>query len=291
MSSYSLEVRKWYQENKEYLKKELELIDNQREKEEYEGIFNQVETLLGTDLNYYADQYIYQLLSKVYNLYERNQSELYEEHRQSYVSIGNHRLPPLPYNYDALEPYIAKEIMYLHHDKHHQSYVDGLNKAEKKMQESRQSGDYDLIKHWEREAAFNGAGHYLHSIFWEIMAPNAGGKPRGELLQAIERDFGSFDQFKAHFTHAADQVEGGGWAMLIWAPRSGRMEILQAEKHQNLSQQDMIPLLVLDVWEHAYYLQYLNEKKDYVDQWWNVVNWPAVSDRYSKAKNIRWSLA
>ncbi len=108
MSSYSLEIRKWYQENKEYLKKELELIDNQREKEEYERLYNQVETLLETDLNYYSEQYIYQLLSKVYNLYERNQSELHEKHRQSYVSIGNHRLPPLPYNYDALEPYIAK---------------------------------------------------------------------------------------------------------------------------------------------------------------------------------------
>ncbi|ADC51042.1 superoxide dismutase [Alkalihalophilus pseudofirmus OF4] len=204
------------------------------------------------------------------------------------VPIGGHTLPPLPYAYNALEPYIAEEIMRLHHDKHHQSYVDGLNKAENAMQGARETGDFSLIKHWEREAAFHGSGHYLHSIFWEIMNPDGGGEPSGELLEQINHDFGSFEQMKKHFSEAANAVEGGGWAILVWSPRSHRLEILQAEKHQNLSQQDQIPLLVLDVWEHAYYLQYKNERKPYIENWWNIVNWPAVEERYATAKQVRW---
>lgn len=204
------------------------------------------------------------------------------------VPIGGHRLPPLPYAYNALEPYISEEIMRLHHDKHHQSYVDGLNKAETEMQKVRNRNDYDLIKHWEREAAFHGAGHYLHSIFWEIMNPRGGGEPSGEIATQIRQDFGSFRKMKEHFSAAADKVEGGGWALLVWSPRSHRLEILQAEKHQNLSQQDVIPLLVLDVWEHAYYLQYKNERKPYIENWWNIVNWPAVENRYLHARQLRW---
>src|SRR5699024_324352 len=115
------------------------------------------------------------------------------------VPLGKHKLPPLPYSYDALEPTINEEIMRLHHDKHHQSYVDGLNKAETKMKEARKKGNFDLIKHWEREAAFNGAGHYLHTIFWNVMSPHGGGKPQGALLEQIKHDFGSFNAFKNHF--------------------------------------------------------------------------------------------
>ncbi len=204
------------------------------------------------------------------------------------VPIGKHTLPPLPYPYDALEPYIDRETMYLHHNKHHRSYVEGLNQAEKMMAQARKTGDFNLIKHWEREAAFHGAGHYLHTIFWEIMSPKGGGKPTGEILQAIEHYFGDFSSFKKHFSHAAEKVEGSGWAILIWSPRAHHLEILQAEKHQNLSQQDGIPLLVLDVWEHAYYLKYRNRRKEYIDAWWNIVNWPAVNQRYLKARQLRW---
>jgi Fe-Mn family superoxide dismutase len=204
------------------------------------------------------------------------------------VPIGGHTLPPLPYGYDALEPYIDEATMRLHHDKHHKSYVDGLNKAEKMMEQSRKSGDFDLIKHWEREAAFNGAGHYLHTIFWNVMAPKMGGKPTGPIVAQIDRDFGGFDTFKKHFSAAADKVEGGGWAILVWSPRSHRLEILQAEKHQNLSQWDVIPLLVLDVWEHAYYLKYKNERPKYIDAWWNVVNWPHVNERFMAAQKLKW---
>lgn len=199
------------------------------------------------------------------------------------VPIGQHRLPPLPYAYDALEPYIAEEIMRLHHTVHHQGYVDGLNQAERKMQQARQSGDYSLLKHWEREAAFHGAGHYLHSIFWKNMSPHGGGEPNGLLAKMIVESFGSFRAFKKHFTEAANRVEGVGWAVLVWVPPASRLEILQAEKHQMNSQWDVVPLLVLDVWEHAYYLQYLNRRGEYVDAWWNVVHWADVNRRLQEA--------
>ncbi|PZE22173.1 superoxide dismutase [Paenibacillus xerothermodurans] len=205
------------------------------------------------------------------------------------VPIGGHTLPPLPYAYNALEPYIDEQTMRLHHDKHHKTYVEGLNKAEKMMQKARKSGDFELIAYWEREAAFHGAGHYLHTIFWYNMTPEGGGEPTGALRDQIEQDFGSFSAFKNHFSAAAEKVQGNGWAILVWSPRSHRLEILQAEKHQNLSQWDVVPLLVLDVWEHAYYLKYQNRRRDYIDAWWNVVNWSYVNERYEKAKTLRWT--
>jgi superoxide dismutase, Fe-Mn family len=204
------------------------------------------------------------------------------------VPIGGHTVPPLPYAYNALEPHIDEATMRIHHDKHHQSYVDGLNRAEKELLEARRTGNFDLVKHWERELAFNGAGHYLHTVFWPAMSPQGGGEPRGALADAIRRDFGSFAAFKQQFSQAAEKVEGGGWALLVWSPRSGRLEILQAEKHQNLSQWESIPLLPLDVWEHAYYLKHQNKRADYIRDWWNVVNWPYVAERYAAASRLRW---
>lgn len=208
---------------------------------------------------------------------------------ESPVPIGGHKLPPLPYAYNALEPYIDEKTMRIHHDKHHKTYVDDLNKAEKKLQEARKDGDFELVKHWERELAFNGAGHYLHTIFWNIMNPKGGGKPTGSLGEQIRKDFGSYEAFKKHFTEAANKVEGGGWAVLVWSPRAHRLEILQAEKHQNLSQYDIVPLLPLDVWEHAYYLKHQNERKKYITDWWNVVYWPEVSERFMEARKLRWT--
>lgn len=204
------------------------------------------------------------------------------------VPIGGHKLPPLPYTYDALEPYIDRETMRLHHDKHHQSYVDGLNRAERELENARRTNDFSLIKHWERELAFHGAGHYLHTIFWSVMSPDGGGTPTGEIRNEINRSFGSFAAFKSQFSEAANNVEGGGWAILVWSPRARRLEILTAEKHQNLSQWDIVPLLVLDVWEHAYYLKYKNERKKYVENWWNIVNWREVENRYVKARHLKW---
>ncbi|MGE5481504.1 MAG: superoxide dismutase [Bacteroidota bacterium] len=195
-----------------------------------------------------------------------------------------YELPPLPYPYNALEPYIDEQTMRLHHDMHHKAYVDGLNKAEAALAEARAKGDFALVKHWSREAAFNGSGHLLHSIFWTIMGPNQGGKPSGELLKQIEKDFGSFDAFQKHFTAAAVAVEGSGWAILAWEPNAQKLVILQAEKHQNLTEWGVVPLLVLDVWEHAYYLKYQNRRAEYVNNWWNVVNWPEVARRFAAAK-------
>ncbi|MBN1660815.1 MAG: superoxide dismutase, partial [Anaerolineae bacterium] len=182
------------------------------------------------------------------------------------MTIGQHELAPLPYAYDALEPYIDEQTMRLHHDKHHQGYVDGLNKAEQKLAEARQAGDFALVKHWSREAAFNGSGHLLHTIFWTNMTPEsrATGQPRGNLSNAIERDFGGFDAFKQQFAAAATAVEGSGWGILAYRPLDDALIVLQAEKHQNLTQWGVIPLLVLDVWEHAYYLKYQNKRGEYV---------------------------
>jgi len=205
------------------------------------------------------------------------------------VPIGGHTLPPLPYAYNALEPYIDEKTMRIHHDKHHLSYVEGLNAAEKKLEEARRTGSFDLVKHWERELAFNGAGHYLHTLFWNVMSPRGGGKPTGALLDEINRSFGSYDAFKKQFSEAAGKVEGGGWAILVWSPRSRRLEILTAEKHQNLSQWDVIPLLPLDVWEHAYYLKHQNDRAAYVKDWWNVVNWPYVAERFATARTVNWA--
>lgn len=206
-----------------------------------------------------------------------------------HVEAGGHTLPPLPYSYNALEPYISEEIMRLHHKKHHQSYVDGLNKAEKELQKARQRGDFSLVKHWSRELAFHGSGHYLHTIFWGNMSPDGGGQPTGRLLKEINKYFGSFTAFKKHFSEGAKAVEGVGWAILVWAPRARHLEILQSERHMLLTQWDTIPLLVLDVWEHAYYLQYKNNRGEYVENWWNIVNWQDVSERFQHAEKLKWS--
>ncbi|WP_078596977.1 superoxide dismutase [Evansella clarkii] len=202
------------------------------------------------------------------------------------VPVGGHKLPELPYSYDALEPYIDRRIMELHHSKHHQSYVEGLNKAEKELQQQRNQRKFELIKHWKRELAFNGAGHYLHSLFWNAMSPKGGGEPEGAIARQINKDFNNFSTFKLQFSEAAKNVEGGGWAILVWQSQAGRLEILTAEKHQNLSQWDVIPVLPLDVWEHAYYLQYENDRGSYVTNWWNVVNWSWAGARFSIVKDI-----
>lgn len=219
----------------------------------------------------------------------RREEQRAAEQRPTPVPVGGHTLPPLPYAYDALEPYIDEATMRLHHDRHHKSYVDGLNRAERMLAQARAAGDYALVKHWEREAAFHGAGHYLHTIFWPNMSPQGGGDPTGPILEQIRHDFGDVAHFRQHFSAAAENVEGGGWAILVWAPRAHRLEILTAEKHQNLSQWDVVPLLVLDVWEHAYYLQHQNDRKAYIEDWWNVVNWGDVNQRFDRARRLVWA--
>jgi Fe-Mn family superoxide dismutase len=198
--------------------------------------------------------------------------------------MGRYTLPDLPYDYDALEPYIDEQTMRLHHDIHHQGYVNGANAALDELQEARSSGDYSAVKAVSRDLAFNASGHLLHSIFWPNMAPEGeGGKPSGALKEQLQEDFGGVDAFRDHFGAAAKGVEGSGWGILAWESQGSHLVVLQAEKHQNLTAQGVTPLLVLDVWEHAYYLKYQNKRGDYVDNWWNVVNWKDVARRFDAA--------
>ncbi|UCG26815.1 MAG: superoxide dismutase [Bacteroidales bacterium] len=194
---------------------------------------------------------------------------------------GEYVLPPLDYAYDALEPYIDKETMVLHHDKHHAGYVNGLNKATVKINEAIENGDFGMIKHWERELAFHGAGHMLHAIFWKNMGPQQGS--RSKLLDDyLKKSFGGFDGFSSLFVSATNSVEGSGWGILGYQVGADKLVVLQAEKHQNQSQWLTLPILVCDVWEHSYYLKYQNRRGDYVKAFMNVVNWDDVSERLEK---------
>ncbi|RLQ95046.1 superoxide dismutase [Falsibacillus albus] len=286
-SSYSDRLYLWIEGLEKWTKEQLEGDD------EFSRRSSELKRAILTGVGYKPERFYDEAFQLYQDILDRKQGrskndEGYIWVEEIQVPIGQHKLPPLPYPYNGLEPYISEEIMKLHHDKHHQAYVDGLNKAEKALESAREKNDFGLIKHWERELAFNGSGHYLHTIFWENMKPNGGGVPPKELLDALIRSFGSFDSFKRQFSEAAKQVEGSGWAILVWSPRTRRLEILQSEKHMNLTQWDTIPLLVLDVWEHAYYLQYKNKRRDYVDQWWNIVDWKDVEKRFGKAKKIKW---
>ncbi len=195
----------------------------------------------------------------------------------------NHILPELPYAYDALEPFYDRETVKIHHDMHHKAYVDGLNKAESAIAQARETGDFALIKHWERELAFHGSGHILHTLFWENMTPHGGGGPPTLLRERIITDFGSYNAFQKQFTTAAVAVEGSGWAVLCWNPAFSRLVVLQVEKHQNLTQWGVNPLLIIDVWEHAYYLKYQNRRAEFVEAWWNLVHWEDVEKRFIKS--------
>ena len=198
-----------------------------------------------------------------------------------------HELLALPYEYNALEPYIDEQTVHLHHDLHQKAYVDGLNNAEKKLADARAAGDYALVKHWSRELAFHGSGVFMHEFYWQNMAAagkGGGGEPAGGLAEQIKKDFGSFEAFKKQYTAAAVAVEGSGWAVLVWQPQGGQLVILQSEKHQQLTQWGVVPLLVCDVWEHAYYLKYQNKRAAYVDGWWSVVNWADAAARLAKAR-------
>jgi Fe-Mn family superoxide dismutase len=201
------------------------------------------------------------------------------------IPLGQHRLPQLPYPYNGLEPVISTRLLQIHHTQHHKSYVEGLNKAEVNLAESRNIKNFSLVKHWERELAFHGSGHILHSIFWTSMAPirNRWVTPGAQTLVQINNYFGSFNAFQEQFSEAATNVEGSGWALLIWQPGWNRLEILAAEKHQDSLQVGSIPLLVLDLWEHAYYLDYQSKRKDFIKSWWQIVNWAEVEKRLSLA--------
>ena len=195
-------------------------------------------------------------------------------------------LPELDYDYSALEPFISGEIMELHHSKHHAGYVTGANAALAALEEARKSGDAaDKVATISKNLAFNLGGHINHSLFWKNLAPAQDARPEGELAAAIDDEFGSFEQFQKEFAATATSIQGSGWAVLAWDMLSQRLVILQiTHGHQDNHALTMIPLLLLDMWEHAFYLQYKNVKGDYVNAFWNVINWEEVQRRFSKAR-------
>jgi len=200
--------------------------------------------------------------------------------------MTRYTLPPLPYGYAALEPHISAEIMELHHDKHHQAYVDGANKTVEALIEARAKDDLRHVAALERQLAFNVSGHVLHSIFWRNLSPEGGGKPEGGLALAIERDFGGFGAFEKQLRQVAATIMGSGWAALTWDPVSRRLGTTQIYDHQSNVTQAGIPLLVIDAWEHAYYLQYRNKKADFFAALSNLWNWEDVEQRLLRAQTL-----
>lgn len=201
---------------------------------------------------------------------------------------GEYVLPPLPYAPEALEPHIDAETMKIHHGKHHAAYVAGFNKAIKELARIRDGQlEPHLVKYYSRELAFHGSGHVNHTLFWLTMgsAKDGGGAPpTGALASAIERDFGGYEKFVAHFKEAAKQVEGSGWAWLVYHKLADKLLVMQGEKQQDMTIWGVTPILGCDVWEHAYYLKYKNVRADYVNAFMNVINWNKVAEFYERAK-------
>ena len=199
--------------------------------------------------------------------------------------MSDYVLPDLPYDYGALAPHISGEIMELHHSKHHKAYVAGVNTALEQMAEAREANSLGTVNLLEKNLAFNLAGHVNHSVFWPNMSPDGGDKPDGELAAAIDEFFGSWDGFRAQFTAVATGIQGSGWAILAWESLGRKLVIEQLYDHQGNLAAGSYPLLMLDMWEHAFYLQYRNVKADYVKAWWNVVNWADVTRRFTTARD------
>ena len=196
-------------------------------------------------------------------------------------------LPDLDYDYAALEPHLSASILELHHGKHHATYVAGLNTVLDEIAATREAGDFAALPGLEKRLAFNLSGHVLHSLYWTNLSPDGGGAPEGELAAAIDDEFGSFAAFRAQMSAASVSVMGSGWGMLSWEPLGGRLCITQVLDHQDNLGLGSLPLLGIDTWEHAYYLQYQNRRADYVEAIWNVVSWSDVADRFAAARGVR----
>jgi len=196
-------------------------------------------------------------------------------------------LPELPYDHGALEPHLSGEILELHHGKHHKGYVDGANTTLDRLSAARAESDFDSINQLQKNLAFHVSGHVLHSVFWTNMSPDGGGRPEGDLAVAIDEHLGSFDGFRSQLTQAALNVQGSGWGALAWEPMAQRLVVEQVYDHQGNIGNGTVPLLVLDMWEHAYYLQYRNVRADWVEAFWNVVSWTDVADRLAWVRDLR----
>jgi Fe-Mn family superoxide dismutase len=194
-------------------------------------------------------------------------------------------LPELPYDYAALDPHISARIMELHHSKHHAAYVAGANAALEQMEEARATNSFGAINKLEKDLAFHLGGHINHSIFWTNLSPNAADRPSDELASAIDEFFGSFEAFKAHFSAASLGIQGSGWGILSWDPVGARLIVQQLFDQQANTAQGTVPILQLDMWEHAFYLDYQNVKADYVTAFWNIVNWDNVAQRFAAARD------
>ena len=205
--------------------------------------------------------------------------------------MSNYNLPDLRYDYGALEPHISGKIMELHHDKHHANYVKGANQALERLGEAREKEDFTRIGALEKALAFNLSGHVLHSLFWQNLTPRGGGRPGGELAGQIASDFGSFEKMKRQLVEAASTIMGSGWSALVWEPLAGRLLTTQIYDHQSNLSQAGVPLLVLDAWEHAYYLQYQTKKTDFFEAVWNVWNWEDVAERFEAVRSLDVALA
>ncbi|XP_042235231.1 superoxide dismutase [Mn], mitochondrial-like isoform X2 [Homarus americanus] len=200
-------------------------------------------------------------------------------------SRGAHSLPPLKYDYDALEPHISAMIMKIHHTKHHQGYINNLKACTEKLIEAEEATDVAAMNALLPAIKFNGGGHLNHTIFWTNMAPNAGGDPSGAIADAINEEFGSFQAFKDKFSAASVGVKGSGWGWLGYCPKNNKLAVATCQNQDPLQvTHGMIPLLGLDVWEHAYYLQYKNLRADYVKAFFNVINWSNVNERLETAR-------
>lgn len=190
------------------------------------------------------------------------------------------RMIDLPYPLNALEPYYSRETLNLHYNILYKGYVDNSNKTEEKLNKARLENNFENIKCLEKDLSFYGSGAILHELFFLNLSPAIPSRPSLRLMEQIQRDFISFDIFKNQFTEAAKAVEASGWCLLVWVPNIQKLQILQCEKHQNLTLWGCKPLLVLDMWEHSYYLQYKTSRPDYIKAFWNIVNWSAVNKRF-----------
>ncbi|MEO5874023.1 MAG: superoxide dismutase [Streptosporangiaceae bacterium] len=197
--------------------------------------------------------------------------------------MATYSLPDLPYDYAALEPAITGEILELHHSKHHAAYVKGANDTLEQLEEARDKEAYGGLVGLEKTLAFNLSGHVLHSIFWDNLSPDGGGRPEGELSAAIDENFGSFEAFAKQLTTATQTVQGSGWGVLGYEPLGKKLIVQQVYDHHGNVGIGCVPLLVFDAWEHAYYLQYRNVRPDYVAKLWSLVNWADVNDRFTLA--------
>ena len=193
-------------------------------------------------------------------------------------------LPQLDYDYKDLEPHLSSEILELHHSKHHAAYVDGANATLNNLAEAREAGDFGALNKLEKDLAFHLSGHVLHSMLWKNMSPNGGGEPGGKLGSAIKESFSSFDAMKSQLAAAAMGIQGSGWACLAWDPLSKSLIVQQVYDHQGNVGSATIPLLALDMWEHAFYLQYRNVKAKWVEAFWQLVNWDDVEKRLAGAR-------